>query len=315
MSDQNDHDASVTHSQLAAKLLRDAAAFFRTLGEENPPLAEQMAENASVFVKVGDLVEKDPFGVLEDPSSSGDNRRSETFIKRPDWFQFLMKELGIREPGDRLEFSNLYNTISWHAIDLDSIPSLIPGIEKDTTEADRALLRSASLTYCKPGFFPDSRLIHAVTEESDALFLEYPKTVVGDDSRAFVPISRATHYIGDAIKESHFVIDGFEYDFFLFFMHALHNDGNKFRLLNGYLLKYVRNFLERNGNSDVAQKIYGPRFVRFSGEGACVYRACIVYQDHLFESSFKLHYDGLVEMIDDEPLATDFDKLLQGLSG
>jgi hypothetical protein len=57
-----------SHAQLAAKLLRDAATFFETIAEQNPPLKEQMAENASVFRQVGDLVEHDPTGVIEDPN-------------------------------------------------------------------------------------------------------------------------------------------------------------------------------------------------------------------------------------------------------
>jgi len=56
-----------SHSQLAAKLLRDAAAFFKTIAEQNPPLKEQMAENADVFEQVADLVENDPNGEIEDP--------------------------------------------------------------------------------------------------------------------------------------------------------------------------------------------------------------------------------------------------------
>lgn len=51
-----------THAQLAARLLRDAASFFRTIGEQNPPLAEQMEENASIFAEVANLVESDPTG-------------------------------------------------------------------------------------------------------------------------------------------------------------------------------------------------------------------------------------------------------------
>lgn len=53
-----------THNQLAAQLLRDAASFFRTIGEQNPPLKEQMAENAAVFEEVGMLVETDPLGEI-----------------------------------------------------------------------------------------------------------------------------------------------------------------------------------------------------------------------------------------------------------
>lgn len=54
------------HSELAAKLLRDAAAFFQTIAEQNPPLKEQMDENADVFKQVADLVESDPNGVIEE---------------------------------------------------------------------------------------------------------------------------------------------------------------------------------------------------------------------------------------------------------
>ena len=55
-----------THAELAARLLRDAAAFFRTLGEQNPPLAEQMLENSAVFEQVASLVESDPLARLKE---------------------------------------------------------------------------------------------------------------------------------------------------------------------------------------------------------------------------------------------------------
>ncbi len=55
----------LTHAQLAAKLLRDAATFFRTIGDQNPPLKIQMDENGNVFEQVADLLEQDPTGVIE----------------------------------------------------------------------------------------------------------------------------------------------------------------------------------------------------------------------------------------------------------
>lgn len=55
---------ATTHAQIAARLLRDAAQFFQTIGEQNPPLAEQMQENSRVFVQVADLVENDPTGIV-----------------------------------------------------------------------------------------------------------------------------------------------------------------------------------------------------------------------------------------------------------
>lgn len=54
-----------TYAHLAAKLLRDAATFFRSVGEQNKPLKEQMDDNASVYEQVADLVESDPAGELD----------------------------------------------------------------------------------------------------------------------------------------------------------------------------------------------------------------------------------------------------------
>lgn len=54
-----------TYAHLAAKLLRDAATFFRNVGAQNAPLKDQMEDNASVYEQVADLVEKDPNGVLD----------------------------------------------------------------------------------------------------------------------------------------------------------------------------------------------------------------------------------------------------------
>lgn len=55
-----------THAELAARLLRDSAAFFRTVGQQNPALKVQMDENADVFEQVAALVEHDPSGVLDE---------------------------------------------------------------------------------------------------------------------------------------------------------------------------------------------------------------------------------------------------------
>ena len=54
-----------TYVNLGAKLLRDAATFFRNVGEQNEPLKEQMDDNASVYEQVADLLEKDPMGELD----------------------------------------------------------------------------------------------------------------------------------------------------------------------------------------------------------------------------------------------------------
>lgn len=53
-----------THADLAAKLLKDAATFFRSIGDQNPEMKEQMDENADVYEQVADLLINDPTGEL-----------------------------------------------------------------------------------------------------------------------------------------------------------------------------------------------------------------------------------------------------------
>ncbi len=54
------------HNALAGRLLKDAAGFFRTLAEQNEDIQEQMNENANVYEQLGNLVEADPMGELQD---------------------------------------------------------------------------------------------------------------------------------------------------------------------------------------------------------------------------------------------------------
>lgn len=62
-----------TNAQLAAKLLRDASSFFRNVGEQNPPIAEQMNDNAQVYDQVAAMVETDPTAELpEQDAPAGD---------------------------------------------------------------------------------------------------------------------------------------------------------------------------------------------------------------------------------------------------
>lgn len=63
-----------SHAEMAARLMRDAATFFRTIAEQNEPLKEQMTENATVFEMVADLVENDPTGEVPDTPEDGDHQ-------------------------------------------------------------------------------------------------------------------------------------------------------------------------------------------------------------------------------------------------
>lgn len=54
-----------THGALAAGLLKDASGFFRSLGAQNPPVAEQMELNAGIFEQMAALVSQDPLDILD----------------------------------------------------------------------------------------------------------------------------------------------------------------------------------------------------------------------------------------------------------
>ncbi len=54
-----------SHSELAGRLLVDAAGFFRSLADQNEPIKEQMEENANVYEQLGKLVSDDPLGILD----------------------------------------------------------------------------------------------------------------------------------------------------------------------------------------------------------------------------------------------------------
>lgn len=53
-----------SNAEIAARLLRDAAAFFRHVGEQNAPIREQMDSNARAYEAVADMVEEAPTGVF-----------------------------------------------------------------------------------------------------------------------------------------------------------------------------------------------------------------------------------------------------------
>ena len=97
-----------THAELATKLLVDAADFFVTLGEQNPPLKEQMIENASVFKQMGTLLSQEPEGALNGTAHS--ELAGKLLTDAATFFQTLAEH---NEPikEQMLENANIYQQI------------------------------------------------------------------------------------------------------------------------------------------------------------------------------------------------------------
>jgi hypothetical protein len=54
-----------TNAQLAARLLREAAGIYRTLGGDDTEVRQQMDDFGTLYERVADMVELDPEGVVE----------------------------------------------------------------------------------------------------------------------------------------------------------------------------------------------------------------------------------------------------------
>lgn len=55
-------DRMTTHAELAARLLKEAAAIFRTMSWPDAEIKERVETFSKLFDRVADLVEKDPTG-------------------------------------------------------------------------------------------------------------------------------------------------------------------------------------------------------------------------------------------------------------
>lgn len=65
-----------THVEMAVRLLSEAATFFRTVGEQNPALKEQMDQNANIYEQTAGLLQQDPNGEI-DIAEEGDGGNDE----------------------------------------------------------------------------------------------------------------------------------------------------------------------------------------------------------------------------------------------
>jgi len=52
-----------TYAELTHDLLNDAAAFFKTLAEQNEPVRAEMSENAAIYERMAETLKHEPTGV------------------------------------------------------------------------------------------------------------------------------------------------------------------------------------------------------------------------------------------------------------
>jgi hypothetical protein len=55
----------MTHAELAARLLREAATMFRAFGAPHAELNQRLGESAAIYEQVADLVEQNPNGEVD----------------------------------------------------------------------------------------------------------------------------------------------------------------------------------------------------------------------------------------------------------
>jgi hypothetical protein len=55
----------MTHAEFAARLLREAASIFRSIGGGDPASDDRADQFATLYEQMADLVEKDPLGKID----------------------------------------------------------------------------------------------------------------------------------------------------------------------------------------------------------------------------------------------------------
>jgi hypothetical protein len=105
-----------TVSDLSCKLLRDAAAFFVSVGEQNPRLSAEMTGNAEVYRQVADILEVDPGHRLdnEDGTPSGASL-SDVAAKMLDDAATFFLNVGVQNPalgGQMDDSAGVFRTVA-----------------------------------------------------------------------------------------------------------------------------------------------------------------------------------------------------------
>lgn len=57
---------TMTHAEFAARLLREAASIFRSVGGGTPDADDRADEFASIYEQAAAMVERDPLGIIPD---------------------------------------------------------------------------------------------------------------------------------------------------------------------------------------------------------------------------------------------------------
>lgn len=303
-----------TATDLAAKLLKDAAAFFETLSEQNPDIAGQMRENASVFRQVSDLVLRDPTQEFGDESDlHGSEEAAETFVERPAW----ISDIWEKDAGDRMPFTD---AIPWERCGPQEVAWWTEQLIQQGDDGrlvllpDEPLLGAATFWVSRPAFYGNTaRLLHIAGPESDprdGFFLEFDARSDGGDRR-ILPLPRKVGNIHLANSHAPLLIDGCELDYFIFFMHLVGGSAGMFRVLQRDTITLVRSVLAGldDDMAEVSGKLAPPKPLGITPTGAISFEASLLYSGALFTALLEVEPNGNVEMPDDDPLCGPIDAL------
>lgn len=300
-----------SHAELAAKLLEDAAGFFRTLGEQNAPLRAQMEENANVFLQMGTLLRQDPTGSIAGPPVSAPEvpapSAAPAFQDRTDWVEALSSG-----PGDRPFLGPGLDP--WARCDAEDASALRTAVAGDLSETDRAQLETADIWHMAPPFYASATLYHAVLpgpRGADAFFLDHPVLTEPAAARIHTAVRFTSPAIQAANAQAPLLFDGAEYPYFLFFMHLVRGERGAFRLVTEATITGLADLLRDAGRPEVAGRLRLPQFLHFDAQGGVRYGAQVLYGGAVFAASFRIQPTGLVEMLDDTPLCETIPALVE----
>lgn len=277
-----------TVAELSTKLLQDAASFFESIGEQNPDLAEQMKENADVYRQMGLLLAEDPTGTVGE-DEMGRSEASIRWAPRPWW----KSEPDLPQIGPRGLASdwNQLNTMS--AALQERLASLL--------RKEGIALKDIDVHWLEPNFYTDVVLIH-ISEKQEEEFREAVLYATEGDGNTWNIIdfgyqSPALH----SLNEKYLDLAGHELSYLRFFMHVVRGDDGAFRIVDPDLWAQIAGVVE--GAINHTASIPMGVVVRTLGtSGEIVFESTLLYDGSAFRVVLKLAPDGMVEMLEDEPM-------------
>ncbi|MCB1316819.1 MAG: hypothetical protein KDK27_12730 [Leptospiraceae bacterium] len=315
----NTSGASIKHTKAAAQMLRGAAHFFRSVGEQDASVAKQMNDNADVYEQMAHIVETNPEGTInmdtpanrvEDPDRTQNEDRSIKHTEdhsadasvgnSADTRGSISEDARASIPEDVVR--RLFTRTNQESVPSNELSEFIkmvsPINRKHTIDAGSATIKRTALP-----FYRDTYLIEVQDENWQPTvgpfwFLHTGQMILHLDG-ASDNIHTAN---GSGIVQ---LSPDNALDYLRFFCFFVHGEAGPFYVLEDLDHPALdQSQLNETEIEKVQSKMVRPT-VSQKDDGSFSAHVSLLYGRNLFNAEFAVYTDGSVEMVDDKAIAAD----------